>query len=331
MTFEALVIDSTEPRVSIRSLTQDQLPGEGDVLVGVEWSSINYKDALAVTSKGKIIRGEMPFVPGIDLAGSVIHSESSDFSEGDRVLATGWGIGEKHWGGYSQVQRVSSKSLIPIPSGLSTRDSMIVGTAGLTAMLSVLEIENHGLPITSGEVLVTGATGGVGSFSTMLLSQAGYQVAASTGKSSARDYLMSLGATRIVERSELENGAARPLDRGEWSGCIDSVGSKTLESVLSRCKAHAVVAACGLAGGHELNTTVFPFILRGVKLIGIDSNTCPVARRITAWSRLSELAGNVDLNSLAHEVALSGIVEASTQLMKGGITGRYVVNLQSGA
>jgi len=331
VTFEALVIDSTEPRVSIRSLTQDQLPGEGDVLVGVEWSSINYKDALAVTSKGKIIRGEMPFVPGIDLAGSVIHSESSDFSEGDRVLATGWGIGEKHWGGYSQVQRVSSKSLIPIPSGLSTRDSMIVGTAGLTAMLSVLEIENHGLPITSGEVLVTGATGGVGSFSTMLLSQAGYQVAASTGKSSARDYLMSLGATRIVERSELENGAARPLDRGEWSGCIDSVGSKTLESVLSRCKAHAVVAACGLAGGHELNTTVFPFILRGVKLIGIDSNTCPVARRITAWSRLSELAGNVDLNSLAHEVALSGIVEASTQLMKGGITGRYVVNLQSGA
>lgn len=328
MTFEALVIDSTEPRVSLRSLTQDQLPGEGDVLVRVEWSSINHKDALAVTNRGKIIRGDMPFVPGIDLAGTVIHSESSDFSEGDRVLATGWGIGEKHWGGYSQIQRVSSESLIPIPTDLSTRDSMIVGTAGLTAMLSVLEIENHGLPITSGEILVTGATGGVGSFSTMLLSEAGYQVAASTGKSSARDYLMGLGATRIVERSELESGAARPLDRGEWSGCIDSVGSKTLESVLSRCKAHAVVAACGLAGGHELNTTVFPFILRGVKLIGIDSNTCPVTTRMTAWSRLSKLAGKVDLNSLAHEVELSGIVEASTQLMEGGITGRFVVNLQ---
>ena len=328
MTFEALVIDSTEPRVSLRSLTQDQLPGEGDVLVRVEWSSINYKDALAVTNRGKIIRGDMPFVPGIDLAGTVIHSESSDFSEGDRVLATGWDIGEKHWGGYSQIQRVSSESLIPIPTDLSTRDSMIVGTAGLTAMLAVLEIENHGLSITSGAILVTGATGGVGSFSTMLLSEAGYQVAASTGKSSARDYLMGLGATRIIKRSELESGAARPLDRGEWSGCIDSVGSKTLESVLSRCKAHAVVAACGLAGGHELNTTVFPFILRGVKLIGIDSNTCPVARRMTAWSRLSKLARKVDLNSLAHEVELSGIVEASTQLMEGGITGRFVVNLQ---
>ncbi len=328
MTFEALVIDSSEPRVSIRSFTQDHLPGEGDVLVRVEWSSINYKDALAVTSRGKIIRGKMPFVPGIDLAGTVIHSGSLDFSEGDRVLATGWGIGEKHWGGYSQIQRVWSSSLIPIPTYLSTRDSMIVGTAGLTAMLSVLEIENHGLPITSGEVLVTGATGGVGSFSTMLLAQGGYRVAASTGKSSARDYLMNLGATRIVERSELESGAARPLDRGEWSGCIDSVGSKTLESVLSRCKPHAVVAACGLAGGHELNTTVFPFILRGVKLIGIDSNRCPLARRTTAWTRLSKLARNVDLNSLAHEVELSGIVEASEQLMEGGITGRFVVNLQ---
>ncbi len=310
-------------------MDRDDLPRQGRILVRNEWSGINYKDALAVTGKGKIIRSSLPFVPGIDMAGTVVESGSEHFQEGDRVLATGWGIGEEHWGGYSEYQWLDEAWLLPIPDSLSTRNAMIVGTAGFTAMLSVLELEQQGLPPGSGDFLVTGATGGVGSFAVMLLSQLGFDVTAATGKPQAHEYLRSLGATNFISRDVLSEGALRPLDRGRWAGCVDSVGSTTLEAVLSCTKRHGVVAACGLAGGHELNTTVFPFILRGVRLIGIDSNTCPMADRKIAWSRLADLSQTRDLGEIAHEVKLEDIPSACDTLMSGGIMGRYVVRLKS--
>ena len=329
MSFNALVVQDGTKRAVLKSLERRDLPRNGNVLVRVDWSSINYKDALAVTGKGKIIRSPLPFVPGIDLAGTVVESDDPQFPEGSSFLSTGWGVGEKTWGGYSRFQWMSSDWLVPLPEGLTTREAMIVGTAGFTAMLSLQAIEQHGLPPEDGPLVVTGATGGVGSFSVMLLAAAGYNVTAVTGKPEAGDYLKELGATDIRARSEFEKGAARPLDSGDWAGCVDSVGSRVLEAVISRSMTHGVVAACGLAGGHELNTTVFPFILRGVRLIGIDSNTCPRKPRQEAWERLRDLARKVDFEQIAHDVTLGDVPEACEQLMQGGIKGRYVVDLRS--
>jgi acrylyl-CoA reductase (NADPH) len=329
MSFNALVVQDGTKRAVLKSLERRDLPRNGNVLVRVDWSSINYKDALAVTGKGKIIRSPLPFVPGIDLAGTVVESDDSQFPEGSSFLSTGWGVGEKTWGGYSRFQWMSSDWLVPLPEGLTTREAMIVGTAGFTAMLSLQAIEQHGLPPEDGPLVVTGATGGVGSFSVMLLAAAGYNVTAVTGKPEAGDYLKELGATDIRARSEFEKGAARPLDSGDWAGCVDSVGSRVLEAVISRTMTHGVIAACGLAGGHELNTTVFPFILRGVRLIGIDSNTCPRKPRQEAWERLRDLARKVDFEQIAHDVTLGDVPEACEQLMQGGIKGRYVVDLRS--
>lgn len=329
MSFNALVVQDGTKRAVLKSLERRDLPRNGNVLVRVDWSSINYKDALAVTGKGKIIRSPLPFVPGIDLAGTVVESDDPQFPEGSSFLSTGWGVGEKTWGGYSRFQWMSSDWLVPLPEGLTTREAMIVGTAGFTAMLSLLAIEQLGLPPEDGPLVVTGATGGVGSFSVMLLAAAGYNVTAVTGKPEAGDYLKELGATDIRARSEFEKGAARPLDSGDWAGCVDSVGSRVLEAVISRSMTHGVVAACGLAGGHELNTTVFPFILRGVRLIGIDSNTCPRKPRQEAWERLRDLARKVDFEQIAHDVTLGDVPEACEQLMQGGIKGRFVVDLRS--
>ena len=329
MSFNALVVQDGTKRAVLKSLERRDLPRNGNVLVRVDWSSINYKDALAVTGKGKIIRSPLPFVPGIDLAGTVVESDDPQFPEGSSFLSTGWGVGEKTWGGYSRFQWMSSDWLVPLPEGLTTREAMIVGTAGFTAMLSLQAIEQHGLPPEDGPLVVTGATGGVGSFSVMLLAAAGYNVTAVTGKPEAGDYLKELGATDIRARSEFEKGAARPLDSGDWAGCVDSVGSRVLEAVISRSMTHGVVAACGLAGGHELNTTVFPFILRGVRLIGIDSNTCPRKPRQEAWERLRDLARKVDFEQIAHDVTLGDVPEACEQLMQGGIKGRFVVDLRS--
>lgn len=328
MSFRALVIQEGPQRAVIKQLEQDDLPRHGNVLVRVDWSSINYKDALAVTGKGKIIRSSLPFVPGIDLAGTIVASDDPEFPEGSSFLSTGWGVGEKTWGGYSRYQWMRSDWLVPLPEGLSTREAMIVGTAGFTAMLSLQAIEQHGLPPEDGTIVVTGATGGVGSFSVLLLSAAGFHVTAVTGKPEAEAYLRSLGADDVMPRSELEEGARQPLDSGDWAGCVDSVGSKVLESVLSRTKTHGVVAACGLAGGHELNTTVFPFILRGVRLIGIDSNTCPQTPRRKAWKGLRDLAARVDFDAIAHEILLEEVPDACNQLMSGGIQGRYLVDLR---
>lgn len=329
MSFNALIVQNGPERAVISSLGRDELPRHGDVLVEVDWSSINYKDALAVTGKGKIIRGELPFVPGIDLAGTVVESEHPDFPPGTPFLSTGWGVGEVTWGGYSRYQRMSSDWLVPLPEGLTTREAMIVGTAGFTAMLSLQAIQDHGLPPEAGPIVVTGATGGVGSFSVMLLHAAGYDVAAVTGKQESEAYLKQLGASQVLPRSVFEEGARRPLDRGNWAGCVDSVGSSVLEAVLSQTMTHGVVAACGLAGGHSLNTTVFPFILRGVRLIGIDSNTCPQTPRRKAWEGLRDLARRMDFEAIAHDVSLKDVPAACEQLMRGGIQGRYVVDLRS--
>ena len=235
---------------------------------------------------------------------------------------------EVTWGVYSRYQRMSSDWLVPMPEGLSTREARIVGTAGFTDMLSLHAIQEHGLPPEDGPVLVTGATGGVGSFSVMLLAAAGYEVAAVTGKDEASTYLKGLGATDILPRSEFEAGARRPLDKGNWAGCVDSVGSSVLEAVLSQTMTHGVVAACGLAGGHGLNTTVFPFILRGVRLMGIDSNTCPQPPRRRAWEGLRDLARSIDFDRIAQEVTLEEVPKACDQLMSGGIQGRYLVDLR---
>lgn len=328
MSFSALVVRDTPERASVESLELDDLPQHGNVLVEVDWSSINFKDALAVTGKGKIIRSDLPFVPGIDLAGRIVESDDPAFPPDSAFLSTGWGVGEVTWGGYSRYQRMSSDWLVPMPEGLSTREAMIVGTAGFTAMLSLQAIQEHGLPPEDGPVLVTGATGGVGSFSVMLLAAAGYEVAAVTGKDEASTYLKGLGATDILPRSEFEAGARRPLDKGNWAGCVDSVGSSVLEAVLSQTMTHGVVAACGLAGGHGLNTTVFPFILRGVRLMGIDSNTCPQPPRRRAWEGLRDLARSIDFDRIAQEVTLEEVPKACDQLMSGGIQGRYLVDLR---
>lgn len=327
-TFNALVVADGPQRASVQSLQLDDVPHHGNVLVRVDWSSINYKDAMAVTGEGKIIRSPLPFVPGIDMAGTIIESEDPAFAAGSAFLSTGWGVGEVTWGGYSRYQRMSSDWLVPLPDGLTTREAMITGTAGFTAMLSLQAIREHGLAPDAGPVLVTGATGGVGSFSVMLLAAAGYEVIAVTGKQESEPYLKALGAAGVMPRSAFSEGARRPLDAGEWAGCVDSVGSRILEAIVSQTKRHGVIAACGLAAGPELNTTVYPFILRGVRLIGIDSNTCPQPERRRAWEGLRDLAHRVDFERVAHTVPLSGVPEACRTLMAGGIEGRYVVDLR---
>jgi acrylyl-CoA reductase (NADPH) len=326
-TFNALVLRRDDHfSCSVESLQMDDLPEDGDVLVRVEWSCLNYKDALAVTDTGKIVKSPFPFVPGIDFAGTVLESSSEHFSAGSRVLATGWGTGEDHWGGFSQVQRVRAETLLEIPSSLSTRDVMVAGTAGLTAMLAVMEIEQGPGP-TDGDFLVTGATGGVGSFSIMGLAETGRSVVAMTGKFEAHAYLKGLGAETIIARSELADGARRPLDKARWAGCIDSVGSKALESALSQTARHGTVAACGLAAGYTLNTTVFPFILRGVRLIGIDSNTCPNPIRKKAWFRLAQLFAHHTIDDLVQEIPLEEVPVAAKSLINGQTTGRYLIRL----
>jgi acrylyl-CoA reductase (NADPH) len=305
------------------------LPKDGDTLVRVHWSAINYKDALAVTGKGKIIRGAFPFVPGIDLAGEVIQTSSDRFKEGDRVLCTGWGLGETVWGGYSRIQRVQSENLIPMPPDLDLRSAMIAGTAGLTAMLGTMEIEAAKVDPASGDVLVTGASGGVGTFAIMSLAAAGYRVVASTGSPESSEWLRGLGAADIVARAELEGGAKRPLDSARWIGAIDAVGGTTLEHIISTTARHGCIAACGLVAGPNVNTTVFPFILRGIRLVGIDSNTCPNAMRSMAWQRIADLARTRDFASLAETVTLDEVPDVCQRVIQGATRGRIVVSLES--
>jgi acrylyl-CoA reductase (NADPH) len=326
-TFRAWVVNQEGDRreVELKNLKPDDLP-EGDVLVKVHYSSLNYKDGLAITGRGKILR-RYPAVPGIDLAGVVEESSSPRFKPGDPVILTGWEIGEKHWGGYSQYARVRSEWLVPLPDGLSLKHAMSIGTAGLTAMLSVLALEKYGCD-KQREVVVTGAGGGVGSLSVILLSRLGYKVVASTGRAELHDWLRELGAHDIIGREELSRDG-HPLESARWGAAVDTVGGKTLAGILRSVALHGTVAACGLAGGADLSTTVFPFILRGVKLIGIDSNYCPTETRIEAWNRLAEILDADTLDRLTEVHPLEAIPHLSEEILAGRIRGRVVIDVNA--
>ncbi|MGB8713803.1 MAG: MDR family oxidoreductase [Onishia taeanensis] len=324
--FKAILIEKDDAgyRAELKKLDDAQLP-EGEVTVRVEYSTLNYKDALAITGKGPVVR-RFPMVPGIDLAGTVEASDSASFEPGDRVLLNGWGVGEGHWGGLAQKARLKADWLIPLPEAFSTKQAMAIGTAGYTAMLSVMALERHGLTPATGPVLVTGANGGVGSFSIALLAALGYEVMASTGRPEEADYLKRLGASEVIDRAELtEKG--KPLAKERWAGAIDSAGSHTLANVCAGTRYGGVVAACGLAQGMDFPSTVAPFILRGVTLAGIDSVMRPREDRLAAWTRLAETLDTAILDEIAHEIDLGEAIETAAQLIEGKVRGRIVVDV----
>jgi acrylyl-CoA reductase (NADPH) len=307
---------------SVTELNESQLP-EGDVLVDVYYSTLNYKDGLAITGKSPVVRS-FPMVPGIDLVGKVTQCDSDAFSEGDWVLLNGFGVGEMHWGGLAEKARLKSDWLIPLPKGIEAKQSMAIGTAGYTAMLSVLALEKQGVVPGSGEILVTGANGGVGSFAIRLLNRLGYHVVASTGRMEEVDYLKALGASEVINRSTLSE-PGKPLQRERWAGVIDCVGSHTLANACASTQYGGVVTACGLAQGMDFPASVAPFILRGVKLIGIDSVMRPKADRIEAWQRLSELLQPQDFDVISTEIVLEDVVETAYKLLDGQVHGRVMV------
>lgn len=324
-TFNAIVIDKDESgyRVKLTAVNEADLP-EGDVTVRVSHSTLNYKDALALTGKSPIVRS-FPMVPGIDLAGIVEESQASAFKPGDKVLLNGWGVGEGHWGGLAQMARLKSEWLIPLPEAFTPSQAMAIGTAGYTAMLSVIALEKHGVKPEHGEVLVTGANGGVGSFTIAILAKLGYQVVASTGRVAESDYLKQLGAARIIDRATLSE-PGRPLAKEQWAAAVDSVGSHTLVNVCAGIKYRGIVAACGLAQGMDFPGSVAPFILRGVTLAGIDSVTRPQADRLEAWSRLASDLDTSLLPLISREIGLSEVIDIAPQLIAGQVRGRVVVN-----
>ena len=328
MTFQALLVTKTGDKVSTSVVNlneQDLMPG--DVLVAVDYSTLNYKDALAVTGRGQIIR-QFPLIPGIDFAGTVEASSFPGIAIGDRVVANGWGLSQSHHGGYAQKARVKGEWLVKLPDAFSTKDAMAIGTAGYTAMLCVLALEHGGLTPQRGDVLVTGANGGVGSIAIALLSSLGYRVVASTGRLDEGEYLRSLGAAEIIDRKTLSEPGA-PIATERWAGAVDSVGSVTLANVLATTRYRGVVAACGLAQGMDLPASVLPYILRNVTLAGIDSVNAPQELRIQAWSRL---ARDLDLNKLArttHVVGLAELPAIASQMFEGKVQGRTVVDVNA--
>lgn len=324
--FKALVLEQQEKKTlaSIQNLDESVLP-EGEVLVAVDYSSLNYKDGLAITGKGRIIR-TFPMVPGIDYAGTVVESADDRYQPGDKVILTGWGVGENHWGGMAERARVKADYLVPVPAGLDSRKSMIIGTAGLTAMLCVMTLEDAGITPERGDILVTGASGGVGSVSVSLLARLGYKVVAASGRPENTELLKSLGADRVIARKALEE-PGRPLEKQLWAGCVDTVGSKVLAKVLAQVDYEGAVAACGLAGGFDLPTTVMPFILRGVKLLGVDSVMCPFAKRQKAWERLAELLPETAYNQVVNEISLEEVPGLAEAITNGQVTGRTLIKL----
>lgn len=309
----------------LTNIDESELP-EGDVTVKVDYSSLNYKDGLAISGKSPVVR-QFPMVPGIDLVGTVIESSTDKYQIGDHVLLNGWGVGEKHWGGLAQVARLNSQWLIPLPKGLAAKHAMAVGTAGYTAMLAVMALEKNGITPETGKVLVTGANGGVGSFAIAILAKLGYQVIASTGRPEEADYLMALGATEIIDRKELSE-SGKPLMKERWAAAIDSVGSNTLANVCASTAYGGTVAACGLAQGMDFNTTVAPFILRGITLAGIDSVMRPYQDRVEAWKRIADIIDPALFDRIATEIPLEDAIPAAMKLMEGKIRGRVVVNLK---
>jgi acrylyl-CoA reductase (NADPH) len=327
--FKALLLrdDGGKTVSSVENITRGDLP-EGDVLVRVDYSSLNFKDALAITGKGKIVR-TWPMVPGIDLAGSVLESDSPDYRKGDAVVLTGWSVGERYWGGYSQQQRVRSEWLVPLPEGLDSARAMAIGTAGFTGMLCVMALEEAGITPQSGAVLVTGAAGGVGSVAVSVLAKLGYEVTALTGNPASHDYVRALGATHFADGEEW-SAAPRALETQRWAAAVDTVGTKVLARVLAEMDYGGVVAACGLAGGADLATTVMPFILRGVTLRGVDSVMCPVERRKRAWERLFHDLSAQALEHISHRVvSLDQVFSVSEELLAGKLQGRVVVDVNA--
>jgi acrylyl-CoA reductase (NADPH) len=330
MSFRALLVEKdgdAAPVASVQTLDDSGLPA-GDVTVAVEYSTVNYKDGLCIGPGGGLVRN-YPHVPGIDFAGTVEASDDARYKTGDKVVLTGWRVGEAHWGGYAEKARVKADWLVPLPDGLTTRQAMAVGTAGLTSMLAVMALENHGLTPAKGEVLVTGAAGGVGSVATAILAHLGYQVAGVTGRPETADYLKSLGAARIVAREELAETVKRPLEAEVWAGCIDAVGGAMLARILGQMKYGASVAAVGLAGGANLPATVIPFLLRGVNLLGIDSVMQPYENRVKAWARIAKDLPLDKLEAMITPAGLSDLPALGAAILKGQVQGRVVVDVRS--
>ena len=327
--FNALVVEKTEmgTHAAVREISYEDLPA-GDVTVAVEYSTVNYKDGLCVGPGGGLVRN-YPHVPGIDFAGIVESSDDPRYKVGDAVVLTGWRVGEKHWGGYSQKARVKADYLVPLPKELSTRQAMAVGTAGFTAMLAVIALEDHGLRPGQAPVLVTGAAGGVGSVATAILANLGYEVAAVTGRPEAADYLKGLGANQIVARSDINETTKRPLEAETWSGCVDAVGGDMLARVLGQMVYGASVAAVGLAGGAGLPTTVVPFLLRGVNLLGIDSVMQPFENRKRAWARIAKDLPMDKLEGMITQATLADLPNLGKDILKGQVRGRVVVDVNA--
>jgi acrylyl-CoA reductase (NADPH) len=325
-TFKAIRIDKAE-KGTTAALTQfDEAElMEGDVTVAVEWSTVNYKDGLALTGKSPVVR-RFPMIAGVDFAGTVLQSSHPDWKAGDKVVSTGWGLGETHLGAYAEKARVKGDWLVRLPEGMTTRQAMAIGTAGFTAMLSVLALEKHGLTPKDGPIVVTGAAGGVGSVAVALLAKLGFHVIASTGRSAESGYLKDLGAAEIIDRNEL-SAPGKPLAKERWAGGIDSVGSTTLANLLSMTKYRGAIAACGLAGGMDLPSSVAPFILRGVCLLGIDSVMCPIGPRKEAWTRLAKDLDHAKLAEITQEIGLDDVFDIGPKILAGQVRGRLVVKI----
>jgi acrylyl-CoA reductase (NADPH) len=325
-TFKAIRIEKAEQGqgVALASFDESELM-EGDVTVRVEWSTVNYKDGLAVTGKAPVVR-RFPMIPGIDFAGTVETSSHAAWKPGDKVILNGWGVGETHLGAFGEKARVKGDWLVALPAGMSGRDAMAIGTAGYTAMLCLMALEKHGLKPEHGPLAVTGAAGGVGSVAIALLAKAGFKVIASTGRAQEADYLKGLGASEIIDRAELA-GQGRPLGKERWAGAVDTVGSRTLANLLSMTRYGGAVAACGLAGGMDLPASVAPFILRAVSLLGIDSVMCPQEKRREAWGRLATELDRAKLQAMTTEIGLGDVIEAGRSIVDGQVRGRIVVKI----
>ena len=324
--FKAILVNKDDQgyRAELAQVDESSLP-EGDVRVKVLSSTLNYKDGLAITGKGPVVRS-FPMVPGIDFAGEVLESSSPDFKVGDMVLLNGWGVGEGHWGGLAQQAQVKADWLIPLPKGLTAKQALAIGTAGYTAMLCVMALEKHGTKPSDGEVLVTGAAGGVGSIAIALLSKLGFKVVASTGRMAEAEYLKKLGAAEVIDRASL-SAPGKPLAKERWAAVVDSVGSHTLANACAQTKSDGAVAACGLAQGMDFPSTVAPFILRGVTLYGINSVTVPRGKRIAAYEQLSKLLDLKTLDEISHEISLADSIEYAQKLMAGNVRGRLIVDV----
>jgi acrylyl-CoA reductase (NADPH) len=329
MSFKALMLEEADGKVTQawKDLEDADLP-EGEVTIRVAYSDLNYKDGLILKGLARLVR-DYPHIPGIDLSGTVEASSSPDWKEGDEVVVTGWAMGERHWGGYAQKARLKASMPVKLPAGIDLKRAMALGTAGFTAMLSVIALERHGITPERGEVLVTGAAGGLGSVAVALLATLGYQVAASTGRAETHDYLKSLGASAIVDRAELSEPSSRPLEKTRWVGAIDTVGGVTLARTFAQIDTHGSVAVCGNAGGNDLATTVLPLILRGVNLLGIDSNFCDPGLRGEAWARLGSTMPMDKLDAMTEVIPFAALPEKGDAILKGQVRGRTVVDVNA--